>query len=248
MKMTYNVNPQEQPVNAKICDYGAEEVVSLDNVSEVRTGMRFDVKGKTFAHIRVDGEFEAEVIVLGYFSDKSGDHEIATVYKHKSCESVRVITGAGGYFVDLTKYQFICARVNKYTSGSVTATMTLFTKPTVPYVEKDRNSQIAYSHAFSVNGGGYGCPVNTISIGGFPFQYVVVRADASHDFRVAFYYGVSNMGSFGAPMGDMFVADVKNTVRTVSDWTEAKGDKLSVYIHNDDTEAHNYDVYLYGVR
>jgi hypothetical protein len=247
MEMTYNVNPEQSPVNSKLCDYSVEKVVLFDGKTGTGSAQSIDVSGKTFAYIDVFGTFDASIRVLGYYTDRSGDSEYVELMERRSNAPIKSIRAAGGYFIDLTKYTWITVTVLNYTSGDINVQAQFYTKPIGDLFSAERNAQLAYSHAVPVDGGAYALAIEDVKISKYPFQYVAVRADSSHNFRVSLYYRHTNNGSLGSVNGDLFALDLENTVRGVSEWIEARGNIVDVYIYNDSGEAHTYDVYLYGV-
>lgn len=247
MEMTYNVNPQEQPVNTKLCDYSVEKVVLFDGKTGTGSAQSIDVSGKTFAYIDVFGTFDATIRVLGYYTDRSGDNEFVSLTERNSIVPFNLIRAAGGYFIDLTKYTWITVQVINYTSGDINVQAQFYTKPIGDLFSAERNAQLAYSYAVPVDGGAYALAIEDVKISKYPFQYVAVRSESNHNFRVSLYYRHTNFGSLGAVNGDLFALNIENARRGVSEWIEARGNIVDVYIYNDSGEAHIYDVYLYGV-
>ena len=259
MEMTQIINKENNPVNSKNCGYNHENIKWITDMSAVGNGTKLDVKGKSFVVATISGTFDATVCFIGYYDNGSAGTSRSRL-NAKNCitgEITSNIKAAGAYIIDVSNVAYIMARCDAYTSGAVSVDGIVYTKPiqqgtfpTEVIVVSSSNRNVMIGKAFNITvaaGATSSYVISNVDVGGYVFNYLVVRSDKQHPFIASLWYQPNPAGSIGYNQGVIDVISV-NDFRGTSDWIEVKGNTISVQIKNDSSEDRKYDVYLYGVR
>lgn len=211
----------------------------------IDNGTTLDVAGMNSVVFQVTGTFVGTIWFRG--SVDGTNYEDLPVYNVDGVSAAKT-TKAGIYKADITGYKNILARVDSITSGTITVFARTSTNP-LPEILKKRNVELAKSLGASVAASGSSAVFSNIDVSQFPLQYIAIRGNAAHNFRVDVQY-ISSSTSLGDTLGNQTVIESQTTgQRFSSDWIESKGGKVTVAIYNlDSASAHTYDIYLYGVR
>ena len=113
---------------------------------------------------------------------------------------------------------------------------------------KNKNIKIAEVKDVSVEASGNVTVINDFSLSDFPYHYIAVKVEASHNYKINEQYKTDNLN---IPVSATPVIDFSANIggRTVTDWIKAKGETVHIDIENLDTEnSHTYSIYVIGVR
>lgn len=223
------------------------QVTLQDEQSSTNTGPAYDVSGCESVIFTVEGEFEGTV---GFFGRRREDSPLRRITPFIDIDTGRFVTVAskpGNYYVDVSGYSVIHARVDSYVSGAVTVIARAFTTKSDDF-ERRRNVEIQRVINEPVDAG-TSKYLSTVDISDYVFTYVAIRADSGHEYTINFSYLAKNLND-GMPESIMPSTTVieGDSARAVSEWEEVKGEVIRVQIENKDDEDHTYHVVLYGVR
>lgn len=112
-----------------------------------------------------------------------------------------------------------------------------------------RNVKLETIAGYEVDADSSSVAVNQqVSLEDYPYIYVMVYADASHDFHVEGRFRV-NGGDNGSLISKKRMIEAAGEYQSSSGFIEAEGENVNIEITNNDTESsHTYDVHLFGVR
>lgn len=243
-------------LGVQISEHQIRSVTSLNAATATGNGTSIDCTGGT-AFINVTGTFSA---TLRIYAVINGIATIVPTYKIDNTRCIgaryRDITEAGCYMVIVQAgTTSLYVRCQSYGSGSVTAIINVTSENNMTYaqlISLYRNMEIARASGSTVVAGATTAVITAIDIASWPYQYIAVRTNSSHAFKVYFNYTTTVTGPLGAPLPDILVLDSStaagDSTRKYIEWYEAKGAVVTVRIQNLDTSDHTYDLYLYGVR
>jgi len=242
-KLTGSIDEDGLPVKMK----SPAQVTLQNEQTSTNTGPAYDVSGCESVIFTVEGEFEGTV---GFFGRRREDSPLRRITPFIDIDTGRFVTVAskpGNYYVDVSGYSVIHARVDSYTSGAVTVKARAFTTKSDDF-ERRRNVEIQRVISEPVDAGSSKYLPN-IDISDYVFTYVAVRADSGHEYVVNFSYLAKNLND-GMPEAIMpsTIVIEGDSARAVSEWEEVKGEAMRVQIENKDDADHTYHVVLYGVR
>ena len=99
---------------------------------------------------------------------------------------------------------------------------------------KNKNIKIAEVTDVTVAASGNATVISDFSLSDYPYHYVAVKADSSHNFIVC---EQSKIGSISFPYPAVTLIDYSVTPnnRGITDWQKAKGETVRIDIENLDT-------------
>lgn len=221
------------------------EATLQNAATTVSNGTTLTVTGMNSIAFQVSGTFVGQIWFRGSVDGTNYDDLYVT---DTIGITSKYATKKGVYRADISSYKYVYARVNDYTSGSVT----VFARAsTVNLAEtyKRKNVELAKYTGISINASSSNSIFSNIDVSQFPIQYATIRANIAHNFKVDFQY-ISSSTSLDSTLGNITVIDSQTIgARLASDWIQSQGNILTVAVYNlDGASAHTYDVYLYGVR
>ncbi|MDD2260316.1 MAG: hypothetical protein PHO87_04895 [Acholeplasmataceae bacterium] len=235
---------------------------SLTNAVADGTGNVINCIGGLSARMIVTGVFNATVLLDVKINGAWGNY--LPLYIQTGENRGRYIISADVYYADIPiGATEIKAYVSNYVSGSISAVIDVMTVPFISqYFKKSKNVLLAINTGFAVASGATtrvtftGRRYDAINISDFPYQYVVVKGNTAttiNSYNVYFsYFNSEKFSSLGAVLPNIEVIDsataTGDITRTCSEWIEAMGSDVSVYIKNNDSAERTFIVCLYGVR
>lgn len=243
MNISQVINTENNPVKAKVCGTASKEFTSLSEVEQVKTGSRVYCDEYQSAALIVSGDFVGEIQVMGYYAE--GVNKNLRVRAAATEQLAHTITKPGCYLIDLCGLNWFVVRVDKYTSGTISANGTMFVKPLPNFAKRNELVATALGVTIPANSAS-NIILDRINIEEYPYQYVVARTNTGGKIKVKFNYKPNKQGTMGPPLDSIVV--LETVTRGASDWIEAKGQNVTVYVDNGSDADLTCDVYLYGVR
>lgn len=160
------------------------------------------------------------------------------------------ITEPGEYIALIAGYETLAWRVVEIASGSVTVRAQMIAQPIPDIRPTSRIHELGrvLGHEVAASTNGLILDVQPLR---YPFHFCTFHGGTSHAFAVHMLYltGPPTAGGHsgtGSHIGNLTVFDETGT-RGASPWMETMGNRLQVYIQNNDVSAHTYDLVLWGV-
>lgn len=257
MEITQIINGQKNPVNTSLAKIQYEEVQVHDNLQDTGGGNLVDVDGKSSVLLFVTGDFNAKIFTHGSIDgstfpeyERNFNDSAMLVYDFLNDNYVRVITKAGVYLVENLGYKKLRVRVNEYTSGSVSVLARVFVEPVAMgqlyNKQKPRIVRLAKLAGYSVNANTEVKAIDAMDCSDYVYLFVVSRSDSEHSRSIAFTFAFAD-GTLGATYGDVSAID-DSEQRSKSERIEPLSEIFNLWVTNKDSQAHTYDIFVYGVR
>ena len=256
MELSQIINTKTDPVNSSIAKMAYDESTLFTDKQS--TGNSFvDVDGKSAVALYVTGAFVAGIRVHGSLvtNDNTAfpDEHIHRMKAYSFFDETYVeeIKKAGVYLVENIGYTRLRVRVCAYTSGSVSVVARVFAEPVhIKQAQEKKQKRIVRVAEF------LGVEVdantdkklidNSLDTSDYVYFFAVTRSDTAHSREVyfLFYFTGATLGStYGA-----VTAINDSEIRQKSERIEPLSESMNVGLKNNDTQAHTYDVFVYGVR
>lgn len=243
MNFSQNVNPVSYPVNAKsVC---INETLQ-NGATSTGNGTEIEIASSDCIVLHVTGTFVGTIYPKARIG--AGDLAKVPVYYADTGGTVKdsYITKPGVYFVkNITGYSKFVARVESYTSGSITVTARRVSLATVmgnlPHV-----ARIGEALGVEVTAGQTKIVVTERVCEDFAFYFVKLRCSTAHSHEVMCQFPESD-STLGA-VNPSVIALSGNEQRESSEWLQIMGSKITTFIKNKDETNRTYDLFLYGVR
>ncbi|RYG88820.1 MAG: hypothetical protein EON59_03255 [Alphaproteobacteria bacterium] len=207
------------------------------------------VRNHSLLQVDVTGTFSSKVTVAGYLTGTS-NWQALDVYDRKG-NILREITAPGSYFVEVSSYVGVRARVDSYVSGSVSVTARL------SYGDLPRfpsSALVTEAIGVSVLAGAKTYIFSHVDMRGFPFYIASVRASAAGDFSVLFepensFPGSSDAAGLGATgFETALILNLEGNRNGFSERFTPIGRGGRFRIHNQDAADRTFDLRLFGYR
>lgn len=248
MTLSNIINSITSPVNVREVNTPIASGTLQSERTATGNGTEVTITGAECLIVKVTGTFVARLVPRAKYTGGSFVNVSPLYYVEKN-KFVAAITGPGTYLYDntLNKYDIFIARVEDYTSGAVSATLTSISKDIYNFLLPKHiilGSKLGQSIAAS---GSNSIVSDLATVKDFAFVYVSYKANAEHAKHITlqFLNPENTLGATNPAKTILSNSDAQN----ISDWIEVKGSSCTLKVYNDDSEnSHTYDVYLYGVR
>lgn len=253
MEMAQVINPKTNPVNSSISKMTYEEVQVLSNLQDTGNGTLINVDGKSSVVLYVTGSFVATIVAQGStgtsFPPNTAEQAIKA-YDVSDEKYVTKITKPGVYVLENIGYSKFRVRVDRYTSGSVSVLARAFVEPIELGQSKERKKprleRVAEKTGYKVSANQEVMAIPIFDCSDYVYLFVVARSNTAHSRRIAFNFSFSNQ-TLGPTYGDVYAIDDSKD-RSKSERIEPLSESVSLWVKNNDSAEHTYDIFVYGVR
>ena len=252
MNFSYVLNDQGNPVPI-VENLISSRVKMQDNVQTTSNGAYADIDGCGLIVLQVTGEFVATIIPQVFdSSDVSGSSRNVEAIDVSNGNVVDRITKVGIYEIRNTIGMKMRARVNSYTSGSVTVNATVINtsaEPIQPVTFKKHHELIASIRNRSVAANGESWIVVSKDVSKYTFLYAHVLTDTTHEHTIYYKYDPEEAISISRNSPVPIEIIKTASLRDCSEWIELRGGTvINIALTNRDAESsHVYDVDIFGV-
>ena len=244
MNLSYITNPVGVPVFTK--EAIDQTTTKIGNaMAAVGNSSEYDTATQRTTIFVVTGTFVGKVKIYGKQSGTGSNIEYKKIIDLSSGAYIPLITAPGLYAVENEQcFTKMWGRLSAYTSGSVN--IFALDGSDIPIQKaKVHQVQIASNLGVSVSASGSAAVISEVDISQFAFIYLVSRTDTAHAHTVGItFVHPYSIGSM-APENIIVTSSAQRDGET--EWISVKGKTATVYVHNNDSSSHTYDVVLYGV-
>lgn len=244
MNIDYIANPKENPAKVKE-NISTTTTVVMNEQQATGNGTQFDSTTLGKVLFIVTGTFVANVTVWGQQDGTSTNKQYPDIINAETGLIVPYITKAGIYTVDNSNNsKKMWLRVSSYTSGSITAymidanAMRLKEAKQHQYViDSKLGTSVAANTSVKI--------ISEVDVSQMAYVFVALTCDSAHSHEVTMQFGHPSSFTYTAPPQTVISSELMRDPET--DWIECKGIRCSLFIKNNDSVSHTYDISLQGV-